>query len=151
MVKQEIVVIFLKLLLDKFRCVCIVDKLLPLLLSCLNKDSGKVQTIAASALLGLVFNNQKVYPQRMLINYISIWYLWTIQIFVKHVYCYTVKNNYASIDIAGQSNDEECQFAAKIARNLIQPQQSPINTRKMCARFDICAYYSVRVNRLWYI
>lgn len=35
------------------------DKLLPLLLSCLNKDSGKVQTIAASALLGLVFNNQK--------------------------------------------------------------------------------------------
>ncbi|XP_056009232.1 rotatin-like isoform X2 [Ostrea edulis] len=35
------------------------DKLLPLLLSCLNKDSVKVQTIAASAFLGLVFNNQK--------------------------------------------------------------------------------------------
>lgn len=72
-------------------------------------------------------------------------FLWSMCI------CYTVKYNYASIDIAGQSNDEECQFAAKIARNLIQPQQSPINTRKMCARFDICAYYSVRVNRLWYI
>lgn len=147
MVKQEIVVIFFKLLLDKFRCVCIVDKLLPLLLSCLNKDSGKVQTIAASALLGLVFNNQKVYPQRMLIIlvfdiYGQFKFLWSMCI------CCTVKYNYASIDIAGQSNDEECQFAAKIARNLIQPQQSPINTRKMCARFDICAYYSVRVNRL---
>ncbi|XP_062593037.1 rotatin-like isoform X3 [Saccostrea cucullata] len=35
------------------------DKLLPLLLACLNKDSVKVQTIAASALLGLVYNNQK--------------------------------------------------------------------------------------------
>lgn len=54
--------------LGKFRFVCIVDKLLPLLLSCLNKDSGKVQTIAASALLGLVFNNQKVNPPRMLFN-----------------------------------------------------------------------------------
>lgn len=57
-----------KVLLGKFRFVCIVDKLLPLLLSCLNKDSGKVQTIAASALLGLVFNNQKVNPARMLFN-----------------------------------------------------------------------------------
>ncbi|XP_078335545.1 rotatin-like [Crassostrea virginica] len=35
------------------------DKLLPLLLGCLNKESVKVQTIAASALLGLIFNNQK--------------------------------------------------------------------------------------------
>lgn len=60
---------------------------------------------------------------------------------------YTVKYNYASIEILGQSNDEECQLAAKTARDLVQPEQSPINTRKMCARFDVCVNNSIRVNR----
>ena len=37
------------------------DKLLPQLLQCLELKSEKIQTIAASALWALVFNNQKVY------------------------------------------------------------------------------------------
>lgn len=55
--------------------------------------------------------------------------------------------NNASFEISGQSYDEERQLAAKTARNLVQPEQSPINTRKMCARFDVCVNNSIRVNR----
>lgn len=65
---EQTLKVFRKIYEREKKFVCIVDKLLPLLLSCLNKDSGKVQTIAASALLGLVFNNQKVNPPRMLFN-----------------------------------------------------------------------------------
>lgn len=36
--------------------------------------------------------------------------------------------NNASFEISGQSYDEERQLAAKTARNLVQPEQSPINT-----------------------
>lgn len=56
--------------------------------------------------------------------------------------------NNASFEISGQSYDEERQLAAKTARNLVQPEQSPINTRKMCAGFDICVNNGVRMNRL---